>query len=165
MVIKPTQTIDQILAQRAELKRRDPEAILLFRVEDGYVAFGDDARELLTNLPELIEYHTSPREPDRDRAEFGAARLEAVLSLIVAAGRRAAVCEQVQGPAPAAAKVERVVTEGKFSHRITLTYTNDDDGIWLECSCGWRKCLDHGPDISLAAFEAAHHRNHPEERA
>lgn len=110
--------IDAILAQRAELKRRDPECILLFRVEDEigewYRAYGDDARAIdVDPIIGGIRFVLSHFSAD-DRRWIGVAPedLESLIDRIVKAGKRAAVCEQVKGPAPAGAKVERIVTEG-----------------------------------------------------
>jgi hypothetical protein len=35
-------------------------------------------------------------------------------------------------------------------HDSSLAYTNEDDGIWLRCSCGWQVCLGFWPTLSKA---------------
>jgi hypothetical protein len=42
--------------------------------------------------------------------------------------------------------------------RITLTYTRDDDGVWLTCQCGWHHNLGHGALAGEAAVIAETHR-------
>jgi hypothetical protein len=38
-------------------------------------------------------------------------------------------------------------------HSSELSYTSSDDGVWLECSCGWKKCLGFGASAHKAAAE------------
>lgn len=115
---QPTTDLDTLLAQREELKRRDPDAILLFRVEDelgdNYRAYKEDANTLRVLLGWSIPGATFHGLPDRFCIEPAA--LESVLARIVAAGKRAAVCERVVDPLkpPKGRKVERIVTPGKI---------------------------------------------------
>ena len=108
--------IDAILRQRDELKRGDPDAILLFRVHRGrdcYCAFGADSIALIDlPLPEGVESWGVQMGRDRDWISFAPVDLERVLDAIVAAGRRAAVCERAGGPPPEGATVGRVAMPG-----------------------------------------------------
>lgn len=113
-------SLDTILAARAELKRRDPDVILLFRVEDQgdyYRAYGDDVRTLLRGLGyQGIGGTCSIHDRPGDFVSIPANGLDWLLARIVAAGKRAAVCEQVKDPVKATngARVERIVSEGKI---------------------------------------------------
>jgi DNA mismatch repair protein MutS len=163
---------DLMLAQYAELKRRDPEAILLFRVEDSqvgdsYTVLGEDIQALydvakrVLRDTHFIMTHT--------RIIFAASSLEAVLARIVAAGKRAAVCEQVTetkaikaASRPDCKPVERIVMPGRIaeppSHRITLGHPFEDAGIWLECSCGYRENLGFEQTLPTVVAAAQAHR-------
>lgn len=40
-------------------------------------------------------------------------------------------------------------------HEITLGYTNNDDGVHLQCSCGWSENLGFFASVVTAAERAA----------
>lgn len=40
---------------------------------------------------------------------------------------------------------------------VTVTYTTDDDGIHLECECGWSIAVGHDPSVVNLAALAQHH--------
>ena len=42
-------------------------------------------------------------------------------------------------------------------HAMTLTYTVDDDGVWLECSCKFRRRLGHDATPADVADAAEAH--------
>lgn len=35
----------------------------------------------------------------------------------------------------------------KNVHQLRVSYTTDDDGIHVICSCGWEKILGHDPAV------------------
>ena len=43
------------------------------------------------------------------------------------------------------------------NHVVTLGYTTDDDGVHVECACGWGKCLGYSPSIKAAADAEKEH--------
>jgi hypothetical protein len=51
------------------------------------------------------------------------------------------------------------------AHTPILTYTNNDDGVWLQCGspahpgCGWEVCLDYWPSLDEANQAWDAHRN------
>jgi DNA mismatch repair protein MutS len=111
-----------MMQQYRELKARDPEALLLFRMGDFYELFGDDAERgsLLLGLT------LTSREKGPDAvpmAGFPHHQLEAYLARIVAAGQRAAVCEQVEDPKLARGLVRREVV------RVVTPGTVTDDAL------------------------------------
>src|SRR5262245_22759146 len=106
-----------MMQQYRELKARDPDALLLFRMGDFYEMFGEDAESASV----LLGLTLTSREKDKGAdalpmAGFPHHQLDAYLARIVAAGRRAAVCEQVEDPRLAKGLVKRdvvrVVTPG-----------------------------------------------------
>jgi DNA mismatch repair protein MutS len=113
-----------MLRQYRELKARDPDALLLFRMGDFFELFGDDAEE----ASRLLGLTLTTR--DRDKGEdalpmagFPHHQLESYLGRIVAAGRRAAVCEQVEDPRQAKGLVRRDVV------RVVSPGTLTDDAL------------------------------------
>lgn len=39
-------------------------------------------------------------------------------------------------------------------HTVYITYTKNDDGLWLRCSCGWERNL--GYEVSVGDAAKAH---------
>jgi hypothetical protein len=38
-------------------------------------------------------------------------------------------------------------------HEVRVTYTSDDDGVWLSCECGWSQNLGFSP-VLVTLFRA-----------
>lgn len=112
-----------MMQQYRELKARDPEALLLFRMGDFYELFGDDAERASA----LLGLTLTSRDKGADAvpmAGFPHPALETYLAKIVAAGQRAAVCEQVEDPKAAKGLVRRdivrVVSPGTLTEEVLL---------------------------------------------
>jgi len=43
-------------------------------------------------------------------------------------------------------------------HACILGYTTDDDGVYLKCCCGWRKCIGFNSTPEYARLVALEHR-------
>jgi DNA mismatch repair protein MutS len=111
-------TVTPMMQQYRELKARDPDALLLFRMGDFYELFGDDAER----ASELLGLTLTSRDKGADAvpmAGFPHPALESYLAKIVQAGLRAAVCEQVEDAKLAKGLVRRdvvrVVTPGTLT--------------------------------------------------
>src|SRR5436190_14514656 len=95
-----------MMRQYRELKARDPEALLLFRMGDFYEMFGEDAERAASLLG--LALTSRDKAPDAlPMAGFPHPALESYLAKIVQAGWRAAVCEQVEDPKSAEGLVKR----------------------------------------------------------
>lgn len=112
-----------MMRQYRELKARDPEALLLFRMGDFYEMFGDDAER----AGELLGLTVTSRDKGPNAvpmAGFPHPALESYLAKLVAAGVRAAVCEQVEDPKTAKGLVKReivrIVTPGTLTDEALL---------------------------------------------
>jgi len=110
-----------MMQQYRELKARDPDALLLFRMGDFYEMFGEDAERASS----LLGLALTSRDKGADSlpmAGFPHPALDSYLAKIIQAGLRAAVCEQVEDPREAKGLVKRdvvrIVTPG--------TLTDDD---------------------------------------
>jgi DNA mismatch repair protein MutS len=113
-----------MMQQYRELKARDPDALLLFRMGDFYELFGEDAERASA----LLGIALTTR--DRDKGElavpmagFPHPALESYLAKIVQAGLRAAVCEQLEDPRLAKGLVKRDVV------RVVTPGTLTDDAL------------------------------------
>ncbi len=110
------------MQQYRELKARDPDALLLFRMGDFYELFGDDAERASALLG--LTLTSRDKGPDAvPMAGFPHPALETYLSKIVQAGLRAAVCEQVEDAREAKGLVKRDVV------RIVTPGTLTDDEL------------------------------------
>ena len=89
--------ITPMMRQYQEAKRACPDALLLFRMGDFYELFHDDAK----TAARVLNLALTSREKGEDAtpmAGFPYHQLESYLGKLIAAGFRAAVCEQVEDP-------------------------------------------------------------------
>src|SRR5512135_508386 len=112
-----------MMQQYRELKARDPEALLLFRMGDFYEMFGEDAERGAALLG--LALTTKDKGPNAlPMAGFPHPALESYLAKLVQAGQRAAVCEQVEDPRFAKGLVKRevvrVVSPGTLTDEALL---------------------------------------------
>src|SRR3984893_11058760 len=108
-------SLTPMMQQYRELKARDPDALLLFRMGDFYEMFGEDAERASALLG--LTLTTRDKGPNAvPRAGFPHPALESYLARLLQAGQRAAVCEQVEDAKFAKGLVKRevvrVVTPG-----------------------------------------------------
>ena len=114
-----------MMQQYRELKARDPDALLLFRMGDFYEMFGDDAERASELLGLAVATRDKDKGPNATKmAGFPHPALESYLAKLVSAGVRAAVCEQVEDPRFAKGVVKRdivrVVTPGTLTEDAFL---------------------------------------------
>lgn len=101
--------------QYLAVKRRHPDALLLFRIGDFYEAFDDDARLLARELDIVLTSKPMGRNVRVPLAGIPHHSLERHLGTLIARGRRVAICEQlsstpVKGEAAGRGLIERDVT-------------------------------------------------------
>jgi len=111
-----------MMQQYRELKARDPEALLLFRMGDFYEMFGEDAERASPLLG--LALTSRDKGPNAvPMAGFPHPALEGYLAKLVQAGQRAAVCEQVEDPKLAKGLVKREIV------RVVTPGTLTDDNL------------------------------------
>lgn len=107
--------------QYLDIKRRHPDAILLFRIGDFYEAFDDDARLIARELGIVLTSKPMGRNVRVPLAGVPHHSLERHLSTLISRGHRVAICEQltaapVKGETAGRGLIERdvvrVVTPG-----------------------------------------------------
>ena len=87
-----------LMKQYQEMKKKHPDAILIFRVGDFYEMFGNDAREASEILGITLTTRANGRNSPIELSGFPHHALDTYLPKLVRAGRRVAICEQLEDP-------------------------------------------------------------------
>lgn len=99
------------MRQHAEMKRRFPDAMLLFRVGDFYETFGEDAKKASFILGITLTRKASGGGGYTELAGIPHHALDQYLPRLVRAGLRVAICDQLEDPKAAKGLVKRGITE------------------------------------------------------
>lgn len=99
------------MKQYVEMKRRHPDAILLFRVGDFYETFSDDAITASDILGITLTRRANGAAQYVELAGFPHHALDTYLPKLVRAGKRVAICEQLEDPKLTKKLVKRGITE------------------------------------------------------
>ncbi len=99
------------MRQYAEMKKKFPDAMLLFRVGDFYETFSSDAIKCSGILGITLTRKASGNTTYTELAGFPHHALEQYLPRLVKAGQRVAICEQLEDPKTAKGLVKRGITE------------------------------------------------------
>ncbi len=99
------------MRQYAELKKKFPDAMLLFRVGDFYETFGEDARTASRILGLTLTRKMAGGGEYTELAGVPYHAVEQYLPRLVRAGLRVAICEQLEDPKTAKGLVKRGITE------------------------------------------------------
>jgi DNA mismatch repair protein MutS len=100
-----------LMQQHNAIKRKYPDAILLFRVGDFYETFGQDAVVTAKVLGITLTKRNNGNPDASELAGFPHHALDTYLHKLVKAGYRVAVCDQLEDPKLAKGIVKRGVTE------------------------------------------------------
>lgn len=95
---KIEQKNEPLLKQYQEMKKKHPDAILMFRVGDFYEIFGKDAVEASEILGLTLTRRQSGVDSRIELAGFPHHALDTYLPKLVRAGKRVAICEQLEDP-------------------------------------------------------------------
>ena len=99
------------MKQYNEIKRKYPDACLLFRVGDFYETFGEDAIRASKILGIVLTKRGAGSETETALAGFPHHSLNTYLPKLVKAGLRVAICDQLEDPKMTKTIVKRGVTE------------------------------------------------------
>ena len=100
-----------LMRQWREVKTRHRDALVFFRVGDFYELFYEDAREAAGLLGLTLTSRNNGAAAEVPMAGVPARALDEYMARVVEAGRRAAVCDQVEDASEAQGIVRRQVTE------------------------------------------------------
>ena len=151
-------TASPMMQQYHEAKAAAGDALLLFRMGDFYELFFDDAKIAARVLGLALTSRDKGDNPV-PMAGFPYHQLDAYLAKIIAAGHRAAICEQVEDPKKAKGLVKREVT------RIVTPGTLTDDALLNPSASNFLAAIAHPTtgdaaglawiDVSTGRFFAA----------
>ena len=106
---KIEQKNEPLLKQYQEMKKKHPDAILLFRVGDFYEIFGEDAAQASEILGITLTRCQNGVDSRIELAGFPHHALDMYLPKLVRAGKRVAICEQLEDPKLTKAARQKVV--------------------------------------------------------
>ncbi|HJT34710.1 MAG TPA: DNA mismatch repair protein MutS [Pirellulales bacterium] len=132
-----------MMQQYLDAKAACPECVLLFRMGDFYELFHDDAK-LAARVLGLALTSRDKGENPVPMAGFPHHQLESYLGKLIAAGLRAAICEQVEDPRLAKGLVKREVT------RVVSPGTVTDDALLDPHESNYLAALVPGEPVGLA---------------
>jgi len=99
-----------MLRQYFEMKSRVPDAILLYRMGDFYEMFFEDAKEAAPLLGIALTRRNKDSDIEAPMCGVPHQSVEHHISRLVSAGRKVAVCDQVEDPRTAKGLVRRDIT-------------------------------------------------------
>ncbi len=101
----------KLMEQYDEVKAQNPDAIVLFRMGDFYETFGADAIEASAILGITLTRRANGGAATVELAGFPHHAIDTYLPRLVRAGKRVAICEQLEDPKTAKGVVRRGVIE------------------------------------------------------
>lgn len=134
------------MQQYNEIKQKHPDAILLFRVGDFYETFGEDAIAASRILDIVLTKRSNGAAADIELAGFPHHALDTYLPKLVRAGRRVAICDQLEDPKQTKTIVKRGITE-----LVTPGLTTHDQ-VLNSRSNNFLCALHLGANVQGAAF-------------
>lgn len=99
------------MKQYFEMKSKHPDAVLLFRVGDFYETFSEDAITASEILGITLTRRANGAASSVELAGFPHHALDTYLPKLVRAGKRVAICEQLEDPKTVKGLVKRGITE------------------------------------------------------
>jgi len=146
-----------MMKQYNEMKAQYPDALLLFRMGDFYESFNDDAIEVSGILGITLTKRAHGAASEMNLAGFPYHALDVYLPKLIRAGKRIAICEQLENPKLTKKLVKRGVIEVITPGVIT------DDGVLEKRENNYLAALNLAPmriglalvDISTGEFYVA----------
>ncbi|MDP6778966.1 MAG: DNA mismatch repair protein MutS, partial [Candidatus Latescibacteria bacterium] len=104
-------TLTPMMEQYMRFKEAHPDSILLFRMGDFYETFYDDAKEASQLLGLTLTTRNNGRAEEVPLAGVPHHALDTYLARLIRAGRKVAICEQMEPPQKGKAVVRREVVQ------------------------------------------------------
>ncbi len=128
-----------LLQQYREMKKKHPDAVLLFRVGDFYETFADDAVTISEILDITLVRRMNGSADSVHLAGFPHHALDTYLPRLVRAGKRVAICEQLEDP-----KLSKNLVKSGITELVTpATQTTLPNGLVIGPKVELRGCGMH----------------------
>lgn len=136
MAIEKKYVETPLMKQYYQIKAVHPDAILLFRVGDFYETFGDDAIVASSILGITLTKRANGSASSVELAGFPHHAVDTYLPKLVRAGKRVAICEQLEDPKSVKGLVKRGVIE-LVTPGVTLSenLVENKENIYLASVC------------------------------
>ena len=143
---------EKIKKQFDEMKAKHPDTLLLFRIGDFYEAYGEDATVVADQLGIIITDRGGEKV-----AAFPHHALNQYLPKIVRAGKRVAMCDQLDEPQPLVKRGGAEATTSQTSNSPTMAEVKNLPTWGIKPSpMNPRKTFDEGAIAELAASIKQH---------
>ena len=137
-----------MMQQYLEMKERNPDTILFFRLGDFYEMFNEDAKLVSKELDLTLTTRDRNKPPEERTPMCGVPyhSCDSYIARLIAKGYKVAICEQTEDPAQAKGLVDRdiirIITPGTViaSSMLEEGKNNYICGIFTDAS-GWGLCL------------------------
>ena len=136
--VQNAQVNNPMMKQFKQLKEKRPDALLLFRCGDFYECYEDDAKD----VAEVLGITLTKSGDGVQMAGFPHHALDQYLPKLIRAGKRVAICDQLEKPKPTAKSEEDTSKKGKTCARIKgfseddIIYQNAED---IHASKTWER--------------------------
>ena len=136
---KPNNELTPMQRQYQEIKERNKDCILFFRLGDFYEMFNEDAKTAARELDLTLTTRDrgKPKEEQTPMCGVPYHSVDAYIARLVQKGYKVAICEQMQDPATTKGLVERditrIVTPGTVTESCML---DENKNNYIGCICG-----------------------------
>ena len=136
---KPANELTPMQRQYQEIKEKNKDCILFFRLGDFYEMFNEDAKTAARELDLTLTTRDrgKPKEEQTPMCGVPYHSVDAYIARLVQKGYKVAVCEQMQDPATTKGLVERditrIVTPGTVTESCML---DENKNNYIGCICG-----------------------------
>ncbi len=145
---KSSLTNTPLIQQYQEMKKKHPDAVLLFGVGDFYEIFGEDAVKASEILGITLTRRANGSDKYIELAGFPHHAIDTYLPKLVRAGQRVAICEQLEDPKltkTAKQKAVEIVTPNAETQKVEQSDNVPSDSIPQQAK---EIETDGGPDYS-----------------
>lgn len=122
--------LSPMLKQFMDLKKKHPDALLLFRCGDFYETYMQDAEKSSKILGITLTKSSKTKDPDGKplaMAGFPYHALDTYLPKLIRAGQRVAICDQIEAPKQTAKRgISEMVTSGASMEKEQKTQPKED---------------------------------------
>ncbi len=149
----PSPQATPVMAQFFEMKAKQPDALLFFRMGDFYELFFEDADKAAAALGIALTKRGKHAGEDIPMAGVPVHAAEAYLAKLIRAGFKVAVCEQVEAPAEARKRGPKAVVRRDVVRVVTPGTLTEDALLDARGANRLAALSSRGGDLALASLD------------